>query len=190
MIDRMDLVGELAVLAGTGRLGALHYGAALGDLAAVYGEPEAGGRVYSKERWPRWFGYGSIQLVVCRCRRVDSMIVPAWHRELELPGPAGPRTVDSRITESHLTAALVGAGCRWETVEYPGLPDQRSLVTEPAEDVRVSFTFTDRESYDSPPLADLILDKVNVWGLSHRECPAADPHLPDGDEGLGPPSRT
>ncbi|MFI6847657.1 hypothetical protein OG535_35645 [Kitasatospora sp. NBC_00085] len=172
----MDFTEELAVLATTGKLGALSYGATLPGLAAAHGAPVTGGRVYEQSRWPRWFRYGSVQLVVCRCRRLDSMIIPAWHEELELPGPrpGDLRTVDSRVTESELTAALVRAGCRWETVEYENLTDQRSLQTGPDDDVRVSFTFVSRESYDSPLLEDWILDKVNLWGLSHGECPEPD----------------
>lgn len=186
----MDFVAEPAVLAVTGRMGSLSYGASLPDLVAAYGEPVAYGRVHKKSRWPHWFGFGSLQMVFCRCRRLDSMIIPAWREELELTGPRPGelRKVDSRITEEALAAAITDAGGRWRSVEYENLTNQRSLETEPINDVRVGFAFTDRQSYDSPPLDDWILNKVNVRGFSHGPCPEPDRSLPDDGYGVQEPS--
>lgn len=110
----------------------------------------------AKRRWPHAFCFGSLQTVFRRCRLLQSMLIPAWHGQLELPGPGQGelRTVASRITESAMTAALAEARCRWEVLEYENLTGQRTLQTEPVQDVRVSFVFTDRESYDSPPFGD------------------------------------
>ncbi|MFJ4480514.1 hypothetical protein ACIQVR_05175 [Streptomyces xanthochromogenes] len=114
------------------------------------------------------------------------MSIPVWQGEVELavPGSGRSRSVPSRITESELVAAFSDEGCHWEVIEYERLADQRTLQTSPTEEVRVSFTFIDRESYDAPPGDDWILSNVNVWGLSHRECPEQDRNLPDDGYGV------
>ncbi|MYV90608.1 hypothetical protein [Streptomyces sp. SID1034] len=114
------------------------------------------------------------------------MSIPVWQREVELavPGSGGSPSVPSRITESELVAAFSDEGCHWEVIEYGRLADQRTLQTSPTEEVRVSFTFIDRESYDAPPGDDWILSNVNVWGLAHRECPEQDRNLPDDGYGV------
>jgi hypothetical protein len=163
---------ELAAFAATGRLGALQVGVLMSELTEWYGKPDAWGRVFHEERWPRWYGYGSLHLVACECRRLASLSIPVWHGELEIPCPgAGElRTVDSRVTESQLTAALREAGVTWSVLTYPNLHDQRTLQCEPTEDTRVEFVLVDRESYDQPVLDDWLLCKAGFWNLSH-DCP-------------------
>ncbi|MFC7219255.1 hypothetical protein ACFQLX_13915 [Streptomyces polyrhachis] len=179
----MELVGELAALAATGKLGAVQHGVRLADVAAAYGDPVASGRVSTKRRWPHRFCFGGLETVFCRCRMLSSLTVPLWRGELELPGPDRTRTVASRITESEMTAALRAGGCRWDVVAYETLTDQRALQTAPTEDVRVGLVFTARESRDSPLLDDWILNKVNVWSMTEHECPPIDPSLPDDGYG-------
>ncbi|MGC0311862.1 hypothetical protein [Kitasatospora acidiphila] len=166
---------ELAALAATGRFGALQYGALLGELAEHYGPPRAWGRVFHQDRWPRWYSYGSLQLIFCECRRLKSISIPVWNGELNLPGPGVGelRTVDSRITESQVTAALAGADVKWTVLTYPNLHDQRTLQVELGEDVRVDFVLVDREAYDEPVLDDWLLCKAGLWGQPH-DCPQTD----------------
>ncbi|MGK4583661.1 hypothetical protein [Kitasatospora sp. HPMI-4] len=181
----MDLTTELAQMAATGTFGTLHHGAHLADVVAAYGEPTNSGRLYKQRRWPHGFCFGSVQLVVCRCRLLSSIVFLAWHDDFELPGPSRGelRAVDSRVTESAMIAALTQAGCRWKVVEYERLTDQRTLEVEMADDLHVDFVFVDREGYDSPQLDDWVLHKAGIWGPSHAPCPEPDRSLPDDGYG-------
>lgn len=176
---------ELAALAATGKLGAVHVGVHLTEFVSAYGDPVALGRVSKKRRWPHRFGYGDLEMVFCRCRTLTSFTIPTWRGELELPGldHCASRVVDTRITESEAIAALRGAGCVWDVVEYETLRDQRTLQTTPLADVRVDFVFTGRVVGDSPPLDDWALNQVDIWSLSHKECPEPERTLPD--DGFG-----
>ncbi|MBC9718194.1 hypothetical protein H9Y04_37280 [Streptomyces sp. TRM66268-LWL] len=167
----MTLVEELARLAATGGMGALSPGAGLADIAAAYGEPEDLGPVSRKARWPRRFGSGSVELLICRCRTLRSLTLSLVLDTVELPGPGpGQRTFDAQVTESDLISALVDAGCRWEVREYPF--GQRDLWLSPGEKVRVSFAFVDRETLDDPVSGEWVLAKAGFWTLGHEVCPA------------------
>jgi hypothetical protein len=170
-----SFVAELVAFAATGRFGALQHGTSLTEMTEQYGAPAAWGRVFHKDRWPRWYSYGSLQLILCECRRLKSLSIPVWNEELHLPGPgAGElRTVDSRITESQVTAALAEADVKWTVLTYPNLDDQRSLRFEHGEDVFVEFVLVDREAYDEPVLDDWLLHKAGFWSQPH-DCPKPD----------------
>ncbi|MFD0279370.1 hypothetical protein ACFVHB_36505 [Kitasatospora sp. NPDC127111] len=171
-----DFVAELAALAATGALDALRVGVALSGLTARYGEPWDGGPADGSGSGQHRFGRGSLQPVFCRCGRLERLFIPVWHGELELPLPGGGlRTVDSRVTESVLTAALTAAGLSWRTITYESLPDQRTLELTPAEDVWVSFVLTDREDDDDPPLQDWVLNKASLRRIVHPRCPGDGP---------------
>ncbi|MFF2077237.1 hypothetical protein ACFVXG_21050 [Kitasatospora sp. NPDC058162] len=176
----MDFLAQLTGLAVTGDYSDLRYGASLPELAARYGDPWDAGRLHKDSRWPHAFGWGDAWTVFCRCRRLRSFSLPAWHGELELPQPFGELdTIDTRVTESALAASLTAAGCAWETVTYENIPGQRTLEVAPAEEVRVGFVLVDRFSPDEPPLDDWLLHKVGLWGYDHPDCPEPDPALPD-----------
>ncbi|MCC9310868.1 hypothetical protein LN042_28000 [Kitasatospora sp. RB6PN24] len=167
-----SFTAELASFAATGRLGALRCGASLAELTAQYGAPTAWGRVFHQDRWPRWYSYGSLELILCECRRLKSLSIPVWRGELELPGPGVGelRAVDSRITESRLTAALADADVKWTVLTYPNLHDQRTLRFTPSEGVWIEFVLVDRETYDEPVLDDWLLCKAGFWSRPH-DCP-------------------
>ncbi|MFF2147882.1 hypothetical protein [Kitasatospora sp. NPDC058190] len=175
-----DFLARLIGLATTGALDELRYDASLPELAAHYGDPWDGGRVHREGRWPHAFGWGDVQTVFCRCRRLRSLSLPIWHGELELPQPAGGSlTLDTHVGESALTAALTAAGCSWQTVTYENVPGQRTLELAPAAEVRVALVLTDRVGYDEPPLADWLLHKALLWGYDHPDCPEPDRTRPD-----------
>ncbi|MQS11336.1 hypothetical protein F7Q99_03275 [Streptomyces kaniharaensis] len=175
-----DFLARVTVLATTGTLGGLRYDASLPELAARYGDPWHGGRIHRESRWPHAFGFGDVQTVFCRCRRLRSFSLPVWQGELELPLPdGGLGIVDTRVTESALLTALIDAGSVWETVTYENVPGQRTLEFTPVEEVRVGLILTDRDSYDEPPLEDWMLYKVVLWGYAHVDCPEPDRALPD-----------
>ncbi|WP_369229038.1 hypothetical protein AB5J56_00965 [Streptomyces sp. R21] len=167
----MALVEELAQLAATGTMGALRPDACWADIAAEYGEPEDLGRVSRKHRWPRRFAVGSVELLFCQCRTLRSLTLSLVLDSVTLPSSnRGPvRSFDSHVTESALASALQDRGCHWEVEEFDF--GQRNLELEPVEDVRVSFAFVDRETYDGPRLEEWILAKAGLWTMSHGVCP-------------------
>ncbi|MFI9362061.1 hypothetical protein ACIG5E_13525 [Kitasatospora sp. NPDC053057] len=176
----MTFPRQLAALAASGEYGDLRYDASLPELAARYGDPWDGGRIHKQSRWPHAFGWGDAWTVFCRCRRLRSFSLPTWQGELELPEPHGELdTIDTRVSESELTAELTAAGCAWETVTYENIPGQRTLEVAPAEEVRVGFVLVDRLDHDQPPLTDWLLHKVSLWGYDHPDCPEPDGTLPD-----------
>ncbi|MGW2252606.1 hypothetical protein ACWCXH_20755 [Kitasatospora sp. NPDC001660] len=175
-----EFLARLTELAATGGLGDLRYDASLPELAARYGDPYDCGPIHKGTRWPHAFGWGDAWTVFCRCRRLRSFSLPAWHGELELPFPdGGLRAIATHVTESALVAALTAAGCTWETVTYENIPGQRTLEVAPAEDVRVAFVLTDREGHDEPPVDDWLLNKVGLWGYDHPDCPEPEHTVPD-----------
>ncbi|MCX5192735.1 hypothetical protein OOK31_02320 [Streptomyces sp. NBC_00249] len=185
----MEFVRELARLAATGRFGAFHAGVHLSEVVAAYGEPEWSGRVDREERWPHWFGYGGLQPVFCRCRRLDALYVPARHEELTLPGPGRgeSRSASLPVTGTQLTAALEEAGAtfrtRWSEDAPDELPDQWTLYAEPAPHTVVTFTFWNRDPEEGTPKEDWPLYQAGLSGSDHTECPEPDRSLPDDGYG-------
>lgn len=182
----MDFVTYLARFAATGRFGDFFVGARLPDLVAAKGEPHWSGRVDEERRWPHWFGYGSLQIVFCRCRLLDTIFVPVWRGELEVPGPGREpaRTVPTVVTEAQLTAALTEDGTPWRTRWSPSLPGQRTLLTEPEPGIVVDFTFVAPDEGDpSREAADWSLYQADTYGLRHGACPEPDRSLPDDGYG-------
>ncbi|MFJ3696304.1 hypothetical protein ACIPW9_19565 [Streptomyces sp. NPDC090052] len=166
----MTLTEELAQLAAVGALGVLRPEARLADIAAEYGEPEDLGPVSQRRRWPRRFGVGSVELLVCECRTLRSLTLSLASDEVTLPGPGHGqlRRFGSHVTESALVSAMHRMCCHGKSKEYDF--GQRDLETAPAEHVRVCFAFVDRETYDGPPLEEWILAKAGFWALGHGEC--------------------
>ncbi|MEU9077473.1 hypothetical protein ACFYUY_10975 [Kitasatospora sp. NPDC004745] len=180
-----DFLARLTAMAATGGLGDFRYNASLPALAARYGDPWDGGRIHRASRWPHGFGWGDVVTVFCHCRRLQSLSLPVWHGDLELPLPGGAlQTLDTRVTESSLVAALTAAGCSWNTVTYENLPDQRTLEVPVAGEVRAVFVLVDREERDAPPLDDWLLHKALLWGYEHTDCPEPDRSVPDDGWGL------
>ncbi|MQY10957.1 hypothetical protein SRB5_10710 [Streptomyces sp. RB5] len=167
----MTLVDVLARLAATGSLGKLRPGARWADIAAAYGEPEDLGPVSRRRRWPRRFGVGSVELLVCRCRALRSLTLSLMLDAVMLPGP-GPgqvRSFDPYVSEATLTAAMRDVGCSWTVREYDF--GQRDLRTAPEDDVRVDFAFVDRDTYDGPGADEWTLAKAGFWTMDHAGCP-------------------
>lgn len=158
----------LAEFGRTARIGPIGCNASLPELVEALGQPFIGDPVHKKRRWPRWFGYGNLQLVVCRCRLVIQVIVPVWHGEIEVPD-AGANTLvsfPSEVAYSQFTAALDAAGCDWSRGrDFPG---QCTVETEVG-GTRTGFVFVTAEGYDGPPLADPKLNKA-VSSAFH-DCP-------------------
>ncbi|MEV0094064.1 hypothetical protein [Streptomyces sp. NPDC050738] len=169
--ERVTLVEELAQLAATGAVGALRPGARLADVAAAYGEPADLGQVSRKHRWPRRFGAGSVELLFCRCRTLRSLTLSLMQDPVTLPGP-GPgqvRRFDAHVTEPALATSMGGRSCQWTVRDYEF--GQRDLELSPAEEVRVSFAFVDRDSHDGPRFEEWTLAKAGFWTLGHGACP-------------------
>lgn len=185
----MDFVTELTRFAATGRLGDFHVGAHLYDLVAAKGEPAWSGRVHEESRWPHWYGYGDLQIVFCECRVLERMYVPTWHAELEVPGLGRDTAyvVRTRVTEPRLTAAFTRAGLVWQTQTYANLPDQRTLVTEPAPGIMTGFLFAppvpDDDGDGARTGADWVLHKASTAVLRGHDCP--DPGRVRPDDGYG-----
>jgi hypothetical protein len=167
--------------AATGRLWHLYGGASLDELAEVIGPAGAGGRVHHKRRWPRWFGYHDVQLCVCRCRRIEMIIVPAWHRPCEVPGARpGVSHVVPAMPYGQIVAAIESAGCAWEPEDYPGLASQCTVLTRPAGG-RVGFVFV-TETGRGLPLPEPVLNKIVATPEPHV-CPPVAPGTPDDGYG-------
>ncbi|MFJ9818572.1 hypothetical protein ACIRU3_25600 [Streptomyces sp. NPDC101151] len=168
----------LAEFGRTSRIGPIGCNAALPTLVEALGQPFVGDPVYSKSRWPRWFGYGNLQLVVCQCRLVVQVIVPVGRGEIEVPDADTHTMVSypSDVTYSQFTAALDAVRCDWTRgQDFSG---QCTVETE-ADGVRTEFVFVTTQGYDEPPLADPVLNKA--VSSSFHDCP---PMLP-GQEGDG-----
>ena len=78
-----------------------------------------------RRRRPCRFGYGGVELCVCRCGRVQSIHVHAWRKQMELsrsqPDAAVVRSV-GRLTYVQVLAGLRAVGCVMEpiTPQPPG----------------------------------------------------------------------
>ncbi|WP_031076902.1 hypothetical protein [Streptomyces sp. NRRL WC-3742] len=183
-----EFLRRVAALASTGDFAGLHVGASLPELAARHGDPWDCGGLHKGHRWPHAFGWGDAWTVFCSCRRLSSFSLPAWHGELELPKEsAGLETLDTRIGEAALTAALTEAGCRWETVTYTHVPGQRTLELEPVPEKRVGLVLVERLDFDEPPFEDWLLYSVGLWSYDHPDCPKPDRALPDDGWGAAGP---
>ncbi|MFB7632858.1 hypothetical protein ACFC0M_18205 [Streptomyces sp. NPDC056149] len=176
----MDATRILAEFGRTARIGPIGCNASLPELVEALGQPFIGDPVYEKCRWPRWFGYGNLQLVVCSCRLVVQVIVPAWHGEIEVPDARANTMVSypSGVSYSQFTAALDAEGCDWSRGR--DLPGQCTVETE-VDGTRTGFVFVTTEGDEEPPLADATLNKA-VSSAFH-DCP---PRTPDEeDDGFG-----
>jgi hypothetical protein len=168
----MHVLDTLTEFGTTGRLGLMHRGASMRDLAAAYGPPWDIGRIRSTRRWPHLYSYGDVEFVACRCRIVTSISVPTWRGTVRLPDPgtggAGP--IPSRVTYDQMAAALTAAGCRFEPL--PALAGQVGLRTEPE---RIEFIFVT----DGP---EHLLDRAATWSYPHQCLSPAEvaASFPDG----------
>ncbi|MFD9337507.1 hypothetical protein ACFWBF_24345 [Streptomyces sp. NPDC060028] len=155
----MNATRILAEFGRTARIGPIGCNASLPELVEGLGQPFIGDPVYSKGRWPRWFGYGNLQLVVCSCQLVVQVIVPVWHGEIEVPDARTNTMVShpSDVTYSQFTAALDAEGCDWSRgQEFPG---QYTVETE-VDGIRTEFVFVTIEGCEGPGLSDATLDKA------------------------------
>ena len=175
----MTAIDTLVRLGITGAIGPVHCNAILGGVAAALGAPVDLGRVSKRRRWPHRFGYGDLELCVCRCRRVLSFEVQTRRGTIELPRPArdaGPVLVryPGQIGSVELAVALSASGCAVVEVTPP-VPVQ---VTWRAPGSGVAFTFsTDHRD-------GAVLECAGVWGAGHA-CPPTAPGTPEDGFGLG-----
>ncbi|WP_457031635.1 hypothetical protein [Kitasatospora sp. P5_F3] len=172
----MTALDVLTEFGRTGLIGPVGCRVPLPELAAALGPPWVGDPVDKRRRWPHWFGYGDLQLVVCQCRLVTMVIVPAWHGEVEYP-VAG--TFESELPLSTVLARLDALDVPWTRDDR--IDGQCTVLTEPG-GVTVSFCFTTRDDYDGPLLADPVLNKV----VSHdpHDCPPIPAGTPDDGYGV------
>lgn len=156
------MVARLARFAETASLGEIRVGASFDDVARIHGEYYEAG-VPDRARWPRLFGFGDVELSVCRCRRVNLICVQTWREETELPHEdrAGCEAFPGRPTQDEVTEALDAAGVGWRAHPPLTLPGQTAIV---ADITAVSFVFELED--DEPP-------RLNVVGApgDFHECP-------------------
>ncbi|MDX3574551.1 hypothetical protein [Streptomyces sp. ID05-47C] len=154
----MTLTELLASVALTARLGPVHVDASWADVTAALGEPR---EVLRSRRRPRLFGFGDLEVFVCRCRRVRMVTVQTWTETVEVPTYAG--LFPGEPTEADVVAALDRAGCAWEVDSALTFDGQRGLCV-PA--TSATFVFVVPESGEP---------RLHAMGLpdnGHR-CPTA-----------------
>lgn len=124
--DLPDLPDLLASVALTARLGPVHVDASWDGITAALGEPRDVLPMRRRgPRWPRLFGYGDLEVFVCRCREVRMMSVRTWTDTVDLPGHTG--TFPGEPTHAEIVAALDRAACPWELDVGLTFRDQRTL---------------------------------------------------------------
>ncbi|MEU9666140.1 hypothetical protein AB0E25_11185 [Streptomyces bobili] len=154
----MTLTELLASVALTARLGPVHVDASWADITAALGEPR---EVLRNRRWPRLFGYGDLEVFVCRCRQVRMVTVQTWTETVEVPTYAG--LFPGEPTEADVVAALDRAGCAWEVESALTFDGQRALRV-PATSALFVFTV--------PSSGEARLHSMGLPDNGHR-CPAA-----------------
>ncbi|MGX1271262.1 hypothetical protein [Streptomyces phaeoluteigriseus] len=154
----MILAELLASVALTARLGPVHVDASWDDVTAALGEPR---EVLRNRRWPHLFGYGDLEVLVCRCRRVRLVTVQTWTETVELPTYAA--LFPGEPTEADVVAALDRAGCPWEPCPALTFDGQRGLRV-PA--TSVTFVFA------VPETGEPRLHAMGLPDNGHR-CPKA-----------------
>ncbi|MCX4751064.1 hypothetical protein OG455_37130 [Kitasatospora sp. NBC_01287] len=159
----MAILDVLTEVARTGRLGPVFIGADLSEVTAVAGEPWDAGSMSRRRQWPRLFGYGDLELSVCRCRRVNLVCIQTWRDVVELPPSlaGGSGTFPAAIGFADVVSALEQAGCPWQPHPSLTFGDQCSLVATPS-----ATTFTFEILQGSGP----VLNVVGLPGDGH-DCP-------------------
>ncbi|WP_380113008.1 hypothetical protein [Dactylosporangium cerinum] len=164
-VEDMEALDVLAAFGSTGRVGLLHPGARLREVAAAYGMPWDIGRIDKHHRWPHLYSYGDVEFVVCRCRIISSVTIQTWRGTVELPSQAQPgevTTLPARLTFAQVADSLAAADCQWEQLKP--IEGQCGLRTLPQ---RVDFTFV---TDDGP---DPVLHAAGTWAHEHDCMPAA-----------------
>ncbi|KQV21692.1 MULTISPECIES: hypothetical protein [unclassified Kitasatospora] len=117
----MTALDVLTEFGRTGLIGPVGCRVPLPELAAALGPPWVGDPVDKRWRWPHWFGYGDLQLVVCRCRLVTMVIVPAWHGEVEYPvaAPSSRSCRSAQCSPGWTLWACPGPGTTASTASAP-----------------------------------------------------------------------
>jgi hypothetical protein len=158
----VSLVARLARFADTASLGEMRVGASFDDVVRVHGEYFEAGMAH-RGKWPRLFGFGDVELFVCRCRRVNMISIQTWRNETELPFEDRPgcETFPGRPTYDEVTEDFAAAGIGWRPHPPLTLPGQTALI---ADITAVTFVFELEDGV--PPL----LNVVGVPGDFH-ECP-------------------
>ncbi|MFI0241543.1 hypothetical protein [Streptomyces sp. NPDC016845] len=160
----INLLDVLVTMAGTGRLGPVSVGAGLDAVTAVLGAPQDLGPTSRRRAWPRRFAYGDLELLVCRCRRVNLFSFPTWRDTIALPAPSvngEPFSSPGAPSRANVLAALDEASCPWEPAPPFTLPGQSTLRVAPT---NAAFTFMDA-GHD-----DFILYSMCLPGDGHG-CP-------------------
>ncbi|MFE7645493.1 hypothetical protein [Streptomyces phaeoluteigriseus] len=154
----MILTELLASVARTARLGPVHVDASWDDVTAALGEPR---QMLRSRRRPRLFGYGDLEVLVCRCRQVRLVTVRTWAETVELP--TYTRTFSGEPTEADVVAALDRSGCPWEVDAAHTFDGQRGLRV-PATSALFVFAV--------PATGEPRLHSMGLPDNGHR-CPAA-----------------
>jgi hypothetical protein len=175
MLHGVSVLDVFVQFAATGAIGPLRCEGSLHEIAAVLGGPQDLGRVSKQRRWPHRFGYGDVELSVCRCRRVQSIHVQAWRESIDLPPlKPGVATVrpSGRLTYTQVMAGLQETGCVVEPITSP--PPGQLAVRAVRSGVELVFTTDDG--------AEPLLEKAGSWVAAH-DCPPIAEGTPD--DGLG-----
>jgi hypothetical protein len=129
------------------------------------GTPLDGGRIAKRCRWPHRFGYGSVEVVACRCRLVRSFSAPTWGECHKIPGKLLGGL--SGITLPRFIEGLAEVGCDWRLDEH--VADQITLHALLAGSM-VDFIFVLGGAGDEPLLSEPVLYQASAWVPGH-ECP-------------------
>ncbi|MFJ3663883.1 hypothetical protein ACIPPM_25880 [Streptomyces sp. NPDC090119] len=160
----MEILDVLARMMKTGRLGPVFIGADWNDVTAALGEAWYIGSTGRRQRWPRLFSYGDVELSVCRCRKVSLVVVQTWRDVVEIPPSVveGTATFPAGLRYADVVAALDRAGCRWEPYAPLTFGDQCTLVAGPS---GAHLTF------EIPEGEEPVLHGMALLGDGHH-CPA------------------
>ncbi|MEU3612797.1 hypothetical protein ABZ725_10870 [Streptomyces sp. NPDC006872] len=127
----LALVDLLASTALTARLGPVHVGASWEAVtSALAADPsEIGYPTRPRSRLPRLYGYGDLEISVCRCREVRLVSVPTWRETVDLPPEltGGTGSFPGAPSYADVVTALERAGCPWEPHPALTFGDQRTL---------------------------------------------------------------
>jgi hypothetical protein len=137
-VPLLDLLAHAAL---TARLGPVFVGASWDDVTTILGGEPYDMLPTSRPRRPRLYGYGDLEVSVCRCREVRMVRVPTWRDTVDLPPEltGGTGTFPGAPAEPDVVAALDRAACPWEVDPRLTFRDQRTLRIPPTS---AAFTFT------------------------------------------------
>ncbi|MGB8947100.1 MAG: hypothetical protein WCD21_43740 [Streptomyces sp.] len=124
----------------------------------------AGHEVDHREKWPRLFGYGDLELNVCRSCEVFLIYVQTWRDVVELPLSVvgGMGIFPAGLKHADVVSALARAGCSWKPHAALSFGNQCLLTAIAA---GANFTF------EIPEGEEPVLNVMGLPGDGH-DCSA------------------